>query len=72
MPVLGGRQILELKFRHHMPAVFKRLVEEFALAPAPASKYRLSMAALGEARLAAPPMSGLAETMAADDTTVHV
>jgi hypothetical protein len=59
VPVLDGRQILELKFRHHPPAVFKRLVEEFALTPAPASKYRLSMAALGDARLATLPAAGL-------------
>ena len=72
VPVLGGRQILELKFRHHMPAVFKRLVEEFSLTPSPASKYRLSMAALGEARLAAPPLSGMTAPMVAGDTTVHV
>ena len=26
--------ILELKYRQHVPAIFKRLVEEFALEPA--------------------------------------
>jgi hypothetical protein len=52
--------------------VFKRLVEEFALTPTPASKYRLSMAALGEARLATPPVLGVAPTTAASGTTVHV
>ncbi|MEO7271076.1 MAG: polyphosphate polymerase domain-containing protein [Vicinamibacterales bacterium] len=72
VPVLAERQILELKFRHHIPAVFKRLVEEFALTPAPASKYRLSMAALGEARLAAPPALTVAPPVAAAGTTVHV
>lgn len=46
-PVLRQRMILELKFRHHLPAIFKRLVEEFALSPQRASKYRLGMAALG-------------------------
>ena len=35
--------ILELKYRHHLPAIFKRLVEEFALEPQRASKYRLGM-----------------------------
>lgn len=46
-PVLPGAQILELKFRTHLPALFTRLVEEFALSPQTASKYRLSMMALG-------------------------
>jgi hypothetical protein len=39
--------ILELKFRGPMPALFKRLLEEFALTPQPVSKYRLAVAALG-------------------------
>ncbi len=46
-PVLEDKVILELKYRVGMPAVFKALVEEFGLQPAPVSKYRLSMAALG-------------------------
>ncbi len=46
-PVLAGKIILELKYRVGLPAVFKALVEEFGLQPAPVSKYRLSMAALG-------------------------
>ncbi len=46
-PVLADKVILELKYRVGMPAVFKALVEEFGLRPAPVSKYRLSMAALG-------------------------
>lgn len=41
------RLILELKFRGYLPAVFKRLIEEFALSPSPASKYRYGMAAIG-------------------------
>ncbi len=45
-PVLPESQILELKFRTHLPAVFTRLVEEFGLSPQTASKYRLSMGAL--------------------------
>jgi hypothetical protein len=45
---LRGSQILELKFRRQMPGLFKRLVEEFALAPQAASKYRLGMGALGQ------------------------
>jgi hypothetical protein len=38
--------ILELKFKSHLPAIFKRLVEECSLSPQAASKYRLGMAAL--------------------------
>jgi hypothetical protein len=45
--VLPGHMILELKYRHHPPAIFKRLVEEFALEPERASKYRLGMASIG-------------------------
>lgn len=39
--------ILELKYLAQMPAVFKLLVEEFALNPQPVSKYRMAMTALG-------------------------
>jgi hypothetical protein len=49
--VLPAHIILELKYRVEMPALFRHLVEEFALEPAPVSKYRLAAAALG---LAAP------------------
>src|SRR5262245_28878955 len=45
--VLPGEMILELKYRQHPPAIFKRLVEEFALEPRPTSKYRLGMAMIG-------------------------
>ena len=45
--LLNERQILELKFIRHMPATFKRLVEEFALNAQPISKYRLAVTALG-------------------------
>ena len=47
--VLPGHMILELKYRYHVPAIFKRLVEEFRLEPQRASKYRLGMATIGEA-----------------------
>ena len=53
-PVLPGRVILEMKFRVDMPAVFKALVEEFRLSPAPVSKYRSSIVALGLATEKAP------------------
>ena len=53
-PVLPGRLILEMKFRVEMPAVFKALVEEFRLNPAPVSKYRSSIIALGLATTLSP------------------
>jgi len=56
-PVLPGRVILEMKYRMDMPAVFKALVEEFRLNPAPVSKYRSSIVALGLAT--APPVEDL-------------
>ena len=46
---LRERMILELKYRVRVPAIFRRLVEEFALEPRAASKYRIAMAALGHA-----------------------
>jgi hypothetical protein len=45
--VADPRLVLELKFRGYMPAAFKRLIEEFSLTQAAASKYRFGMAALG-------------------------
>ena len=39
--------ILELKYRGAPPAIFRQLVEEFALTPQMASKYRLGVVALG-------------------------
>jgi hypothetical protein len=50
VPFMTDRMILELKYNAYMPAVFRWLVEEFALAPQTASKYRLGMAALGYPR----------------------
>ena len=47
VPIAEPRLILELKFRGYLPATFKRLIEEFALSPSPASKYRYGMAAIG-------------------------
>jgi hypothetical protein len=48
-PFLDGRQIVELKFRSTVPAIFKRLIEEMVLSPATVSKYRLGMTAAGRA-----------------------
>jgi hypothetical protein len=39
--------VLELKYRHAAPPLFKELVEAFALRPVPVSKYRFGVAALG-------------------------
>jgi hypothetical protein len=44
--VLDQQMILELKFRSDVPALFKRLVEEFDLRPQTASKYRIGIAAV--------------------------
>jgi hypothetical protein len=46
LAVLEGKAILELKFRHHVPAVFRRLIEDFRLEPGRASKYRFGLARL--------------------------
>jgi hypothetical protein len=51
--VVGDQIILELKYRQHVPAIFKQLVETFALEPQRASKYRLGVSALGESTLLA-------------------
>ena len=45
---LPGCNILELKYHARVPALFRRLIEAFALKPATASKYRLGVAAIRE------------------------
>ncbi len=45
-PLMNDQIILELKFRYGMPAMFKYLVEEFALVPVAFSKYRFAATAL--------------------------
>ena len=52
--VLEGRLVLELKYHARVPALFRRLIEDFALTPETASKYRLGMGAIGQAAGAAP------------------
>ena len=47
--ILQEGVILELKYLLYLPALFRQLVEEFALQPASCSKYRLAMVALGKA-----------------------
>jgi hypothetical protein len=45
-PVFEDRVILELKYRHELPLIFKTLIAAFLLAPQAASKYRLGVATL--------------------------
>jgi hypothetical protein len=59
-PFFDGQMILELKYRVRVPAIFRRLIEEFALSPRAASKYRLALAALG-------PVPARAGVVRADD-----
>jgi hypothetical protein len=49
LPFFEGQLVLELKYRSRLPAIFRRLVEQFVLRTATASKYRLSMTTLGHA-----------------------
>lgn len=46
-PLMEGKAIVEMKYRREMPAVLRRIVEDFRLAPSPVSKYRLGFTALG-------------------------
>jgi hypothetical protein len=46
-PLSPNHTILELKYLHRPPALFKDLMDEFALNPQPVSKYRLAVSALG-------------------------
>jgi hypothetical protein len=45
--ILPGQEVLELKYRVHVPPLFKRLIEKFNLEPRAISKYRMGMEALG-------------------------
>ena len=47
-PLLQDGVVLELKYRDRVPALFRGLIEEFALRPGALSKYRLGMRALGQ------------------------
>jgi hypothetical protein len=59
--VVGGQSmladsvLLELKFRKNVPALFKGLMQDFALSPSPLSKYRLAVEALGRVSAAGRP-----------------
>jgi hypothetical protein len=46
VPVFEDRMILELKYRHQLPLVFKTLIATFLLAPQATSKYRLGVTTL--------------------------
>jgi hypothetical protein len=50
-PLIEGKCIMELKFRMHVPALFKELMETFTLAPSPVSKYRIGLSVLDYAPL---------------------
>jgi hypothetical protein len=64
---LEGRNILELKYHARVPAVFRRLIEEFALKPQTASKYRLATAAIRQ-----PERVASLELRTAGDAALHV
>ena len=46
-PILETQNIIEVKYRVALPALFRQLAEEFKLRPQPVSKYRAGLAALG-------------------------
>ena len=46
-PILNEKTIVEMKFTATMPAVFRRLVDDFALEPVRVSKYRLGIEGSG-------------------------
>jgi hypothetical protein len=47
LPLLEGKNIIEMKYCVVLPAVFRQLIEEFALKSQPVSKYRAGLALLG-------------------------
>ena len=65
-PFFTGRNILELKYHARVPALFRRLIEEFALKPATASKYRLGVAAVRQ-----PERAGAHEVRSAGDAAAY-
>lgn len=68
-PLLTGETILELKFRDRMPALFKQLIQQFALAAQPVSKYRLAVVACGLAAPLVKPVS--AKTKSSPEKPAH-
>ncbi len=47
LPLLDGQNVVELKYCVALPAIFKQLIEQFALKMQPISKYRAGLALLG-------------------------
>jgi hypothetical protein len=54
-PLIEGHCIVELKYRVELPALFKRLVEDFGIEPGAVSKYRLGVSVLDYPPVTAPP-----------------
>jgi VTC domain-containing protein len=46
LPLIEGKCILELKYVQDLPALFKQLIERYAISPGRVSKYRLGLGAL--------------------------
>ena len=46
LPLVEGKCILELKYVQDLPALFKQLIERYAISPGRVSKYRLGLGAL--------------------------
>jgi hypothetical protein len=63
IPVVTAHAVVEIKFVGHPPALFKELVETFALEPAVMSKYRRSVDALRHAGAAPEPAGRPAITL---------
>ena len=57
-PRLTEEVLLELKFRRHLPGLFKGLMQDFGLEPGPLSKYRLAIRALGRGNFAGESVDG--------------
>jgi hypothetical protein len=47
-PTLTDQVLLELKFRRHLPGLFRVMMQDFGLEPGPLSKYRIAIHALGK------------------------
>jgi hypothetical protein len=58
LALVTDQVLLELKFRKHLPAVFKVLMQDFGLTPGPLSKYRLAIQALGKGGTNGRPVDG--------------
>ena len=58
MPLLDDVMIIELKYRGRVPAIFRELIDTFALTPGRSSKYRIAAQALGLVETADAPPAG--------------